>query len=61
MQDVKAGFRFPEEDGGRAETGTIFHYLRRQADVSHTDRGRVYHKAVDRCRSEGYMEGGARE
>ena len=34
---------------------------RRQADVSHTDRGRVYHKTADRHRSEGYMEGGARE
>ena len=56
-----AGFRFPEEDRGRVETGTIFYYLRWQADVSHADRARVYHKAVDRRRPEGYMEGGARE
>ena len=57
----QAGFRFLEEDGSRIEAGAIFYYLRWQADVSHADRGRVYHKAVDRRRPEGYMEGGARE
>ena len=55
----QAGFPFLEEDGCRVEAGTIFYYLRWQADVSHADRGRVYHKAVDRRRPEGYMEGRA--
>ncbi len=57
----QAGFPFLEEDGCRVEAGTIFHYLRWQADVSHADRGRVYHKAVDRYRSEGYMQRRTRE